>query len=116
MTISELNELSSKIQEFLNSQKVVMVKNCGVVKEQIRLQESLIPLPFKELTPDKLEQLGLKVREILFSHDMKFIKNRSAENIDLKYQKTLKSHVSTKFSPKPETSKPLFRSIVITTF
>jgi hypothetical protein len=53
-----------------------MVKNCGVVKEQIRLQESLIPLPFKELTPDKLEQLGLKVRELLYSYDMKIIKSR----------------------------------------
>jgi len=75
MTISELKELSSKIQEFRNSQDVEMTNSSDAGKEKIKSQEIFNSLGVKKLTSNELEQSGLKVQELLISHDMKFIKH-----------------------------------------
>jgi hypothetical protein len=80
MTISELNELSSNIQEFLNSQEVKMSSNTGKVK--IKSQEIFSSIGVEKLTRNELEQTRLKVQEILISHNMKFIKNMKPSRPD----------------------------------
>jgi hypothetical protein len=75
MTICELEELSSKIQEFLHSQDGGTIKKSETRKADIQLQEINDSVGVKNLTSNELEQLRLKVPEILTSHDMKFIKN-----------------------------------------
>jgi len=116
MTINELKELRSNIQTFINSQIVKSNKNSDIEKIKIKSQKIFNSIGVNKLTSNELEQLRLKVQEILISHDMKFIKNRGAGRTALKYQKILKSHGSKKLSAKSETYKPLFRSIVMTTF
>jgi len=80
MTICELEELSSQIHKFLDSQDVEMTKNRELGKVDFRLQEILIPFGIKKISRNELKELGLRVRGILFSHNMKFIKNRGQRN------------------------------------
>ena len=105
MTIGELEELSSKIQEVLDSKDVEAFENSDTRKVNIKSQEISISIGVKKLTSNELKQLRLKVQETLISHNMKFIKNRGAGRSDLKYQKILKSHGSKIFSTISEIYK-----------
>ena len=82
MTINELNELSSNIQEFLNSQELKTNKSSDTGNVKIKSQDIFSSIGVKKLTCNELEQLSLKVQEILISHDMKFIKNMKPSRPD----------------------------------
>jgi hypothetical protein len=92
MTICELKELGSKIQAFLNSQDVELTKSSGIWIANTRLQETLISLNVKIITRSELEQLGLKVREVLLSHEMKLIKYRGQGNTRSKRDTYIHNH------------------------
>jgi hypothetical protein len=98
MTISELKELSSNIQEFLNSQEVKTNKSSDKGKVKLKSQEIFNSFGVKKLTSNELKQLRLKVQKILISHDMKFIKNGGFGSVSFKYQEILNSHGLKKIS------------------
>jgi hypothetical protein len=101
MTINELKELSSTIQEFLNSQEVKTNASSDTGKVRIKSQDIFNSIGVNKLTSNELEQLKLKVQRILVSHDMKFIKNFGTGKTGLKYQKILTSHGLKKISSNP---------------
>ena len=74
MSISQLEELSEKIQKFRNSQDVEIINTSETGSISIKLQKILNACDVKEITISELEQLKVKVQEILVSHDRKIIR------------------------------------------
>jgi hypothetical protein len=84
MTISELGELSIRIQKFLTSQGVEKIKTSAIGNVSIKLQDILNASDVKEITNGELGHLKTKVQEILITHDKKFIKPVELEIADIK--------------------------------
>ena len=92
MTIIELGELSKKIQKFLTSQDVEVIKTSAIGNVSIKLQNILNVCDVKKITISELRHLRTKVQEILISHDRKFIKNSGIGDVGISYQGILNSH------------------------
>ena len=86
MTISELGELSRKIQKLLTSQDVETIKTSAIGNVSIKLQSILNTCEVKKITISELGHLKTKVQEILISHDRKFIKPVGREKVDITSQ------------------------------
>ena len=62
MTVSDIEELGTRIRVFLTSHDVKVIETSGMGEVSIKLQEILVSCGVKKLTSVELEQLRLEVR------------------------------------------------------
>jgi hypothetical protein len=74
MSVSELKDLSDKIQIVLNSLNTKTIKTSELGNNSIRLQAILNACEIKNMSSRELENLESRIKKILIAHDKKIIK------------------------------------------